>query len=363
MSRIPRPGVVCPSVDAREKGGNVEKGENVENVETGEKENATIDGAPTVAATKLDQTWSPPPARPLATVDTNTKSTKRCVMGDEEQAARNTKQKVDDDSAAPLPFGATLADTTTAAMTAVTTATTAMTTAMTTATTSCAAVPAGELELWQATRQETGWEEKDCLEHKLSLPKKVDAQKKVATLGQHVKRLRALGWTLYGQRNDAVSASSAAKGEAEALAAELEVTKTSLEELSATLGAEVEASRTTISEQTERLKEVTARLEAVDGRLKAAEEEKGALEEEYQRVKDGLERKLQAAETAHAEGQKYTMNLQEYNSKLQKEVQGMCRLARLPLAFRRLTCFPWSHPRLTRVSSASHPRLTHPHKE
>jgi len=107
MSRIPRPGVVCPSVDAREKGGNVEKGENVENVETGEKENATIDGAPTVAATKLDQTWSPPPARPLATVDTNTKSTKRCVMGDEEQAARNTKQKVDDDSAAPLPFGAT----------------------------------------------------------------------------------------------------------------------------------------------------------------------------------------------------------------------------------------------------------------
>ena len=135
MSRIPRPGVVCPSVDAREKGGNVEKGENVENVETGEKENATIDGAPTVAATKLDQTWSPPPARPLATVDTNTKSTKRCVMGDEEQAARNTKQKVDDDSAAPLPFGATLADTTTAAMTAVTTATTAMTTAMTTATT------------------------------------------------------------------------------------------------------------------------------------------------------------------------------------------------------------------------------------
>ena len=283
MSKIPRPGEMCPSTDAMEK-----------------ENTATNDGAPTVASGKLDQAWSPPPARPLGTVDTNTKSTKRCVV-DEERDARNTKQKVVDegDSAVPLETPPLL--------------------------TSCVDVPAEELELWLTTRQETGWQDKDCLEHKLSLPKKVDAQKKVATLGQHVKRLRALGWTLYGQRNEAMSASGAAKDKLESVMAELDWTKASLEELSATLGAEVEASRATILEQTERMKDLAARLEEVEGRLKATEEEKSALEEAYRMAKDGLEQKLQAAETAHAEGQKYTMNLQEYNSKLQKEVQGMPR--------------------------------------
>ena len=274
---------MCPSTDAMEK-----------------ENTATNDGAPTVASGKLDQAWSPPPARPLGTVDTNTKSTKRCVV-DEERDARNTKQKVVDegDSAVPLETPPLL--------------------------TSCVDVPAEELELWLTTRQETGWQDKDCLEHKLSLPKKVDAQKKVATLGQHVKRLRALGWTLYGQRNEAMSASGAAKDKLESVMAELDWTKASLEELSATLGAEVEASRATILEQTERMKDLAARLEEVEGRLKATEEEKSALEEAYRMAKDGLEQKLQAAETAHTEGQKYTMNLQEYNSKLQKEVQGMPR--------------------------------------
>ncbi len=274
---------MCPSTDAVEK-----------------ENTATNDGAPTVASGKLDQAWSPPPARPLGTVDTNTKSTKRCVV-DEERDARNTKQKVVDegDSAVPLETPPLL--------------------------TSCVDVPAEELELWLTTRQETGWQDKDCLEHKLSLPKKVDAQKKVATLGQHVKRLRALGWTLYGQRNEAMSASGAAKDKLESVMAELDWTKASLEELSATLGAEVEASRATILEQTERMKDLAARLEEVEGRLKATEEEKSALEEAYRMAKDGLEQKLQAAETAHTEGQKYTMNLQEYNSKLQKEVQGMPR--------------------------------------
>ena len=283
MSKIPRPGEMCPSTDAVEK-----------------ENTATNDGAPTVASGKLDQAWSPPPARPLGTVDTNTKSTKRCVV-DEERDARNTKQKVVDegDSAVPLETPPLL--------------------------TSCVDVPAEELELWLTTRQETGWQDKDCLEHKLSLPKKVDAQKKVATLGQHVKRLRALGWTLYGQRNEAMSASGAAKDKLESVMAELDWTKASLEELSATLGAEVEASRATILEQTERMKDLAARLEEVEGRLKATEEEKSALEEAYRMAKDGLEQKLQAAETAHAEGQKYTMNLQEYNSKLQMEVQGMPR--------------------------------------
>lgn len=283
MSKIPRPGEMCPSTDAVEK-----------------ENTATNDGAPTVASGKLDQAWSPPPARPLGTVDTNTKSTKRCVV-DEERDARNTKQKVVDegDSAVPLETPPLL--------------------------TSCVDVPAEELELWLTTRQETGWQDKDCLEHKLSLPKKVDAQKKVATLGQHVKRLRALGWTLYGQRNEAMSASGAAKDKLESVMAELDWTKASLEELSATLGAEVEASRATILEQTERMKDLAARLEEVEGRLKATEEEKSALEEAYRMAKDGLEQKLQAAETAHTEGQKYTMNLQEYNSKLQKEVQGMPR--------------------------------------
>ena len=222
MSKIPRPGEMCPSTDAMEK-----------------ENTATNDGAPTVASGKLDQAWSPPPARPLGTVDTNTKSTKRCVV-DEERDARNTKQKVVDegDSAVPLETPPLL--------------------------TSCVDVPAEELELWLTTRQETGWQDKDCLEHKLSLPKKVDAQKKVATLGQHVKRLRALGWTLYGQRNEAMSASGAAKDKLESVMAELDWTKASLEELSATLGAEVEASRATILEQTERMKDLAARREEVE---------------------------------------------------------------------------------------------------
>ena len=273
MSKIPRPGKACPSTDVEEK------------------ENASNDGV-TVAA-KLDQTWSPPPPRPLSTVDTNSKTVAKRCAEDAGEEARSTKRKVVGESV-PLPVTSGSGD-----------------------------VPADELELWQTTQQETGWDVRDCLEHKLSLPKKVDAQKKVATLGQHVKRLRSLGWTLYGQRNEALSASSAANNKLEALVREFEDTKASLEEVSATLGAEVEASRVTISEQSEKLQGLTTRLEEVERKLKTSEEERCALVEEHQKTKTGLEQKLQAAETAQAEGQKYTMNLQEYNSKLQKEIQGI----------------------------------------
>ena len=187
-------------------------------------------------------------------------------------------------------------------------------------------VPAEEIALWTATMEETGWDVTDCLEHKLALPKKDDAKKKVATLGQHVKRLRALGWTLYGQRNEAVAASKDAGEKMEAVEVELDLAQASLEELKTSLDAELASSKAAIAEKTEELAELVAQLEEVGKILKSTDEEKSRLEdelEEYHMTKAGLEQKLQAAEQAQAEGMKYQMNLQEYNSKLQKEVQGM----------------------------------------
>ena len=265
----------------------------------------------------VDQAWSPPPP-PLAPVDTNLKKKRietNAASGDVRPPEQQKQQRIDSQQ-----------------------------------------VPLDEVALWEATKAETGWDVTDCLEHKvgnarigpvsispshpltlslppppslprkLSLPKKDDAQKKVATLGQHVKRLRALGWSLYGQRNDAEASLRSAGQKVEAMEAELESVKASLDATSASLDAEVTASKLAIAEKTSELADLAAKLEEVDKKLKETDEERAKLEDEleaYHLDKAGLEQKLQAAETAQTEQQKYSMTLQEYNSKLQKEVQGM----------------------------------------
>lgn len=188
------------------------------------------------------------------------------------------------------------------------------------------AVPEEELILWEKEHLETGWSETEFLQHKLSLPKRGDAAKKVATLGQHVKRLRALGWHLYDERGRALLECQQFTADVERLGNDLEVTKVALDKVTEELDAEMKASRATISEKTELIKQLSQKIEEIDLKLKEAVNEKNALEDEvesYHMNTAGLEQKLQAAETAHAESQKYTMNLQEYNSKLQKEVQGI----------------------------------------
>ena len=187
-------------------------------------------------------------------------------------------------------------------------------------------VPEDELNLWKKEQEETGWSDVEFLQHKLSFTKKVDAAKKVATLGQHVKRLRALGWHLYGERNQALIECETSGQDVERLGNDLEITRGRLERVTEELDAEMTASKALIAEKNEEIEGMKEKIQEVDQKLKDAVEEKNALEDEvesYHMNTAGLEQKLQAAETAHAESQKYTMNLQEYNSKLQKEVQAI----------------------------------------
>lgn len=187
-------------------------------------------------------------------------------------------------------------------------------------------IPEDELSFWEKEQHETGWSETEFLQHKLSFPKKGDAAKKVATLGQHVKRLRALGWHLYDGRSRALLECERVTEEVERVGCDLAEARGALAKVTDELNAEMKASRATISERTEEINEMKKKIEHIDEKLKEALEEKNALEDEvesYHMNTAGLEQKLQAAETAHAESQKYMMNLQEYNSKLQKEIQAI----------------------------------------
>ncbi len=187
-------------------------------------------------------------------------------------------------------------------------------------------VPEDELSFWEKEQEETGWSETEFLQHKLSFPKKVDAAKKVSTLGQHVKRLRALGWHLYDGRNRALGECDKVTVDVERLESDLQTTMGRLDAVTEELNSEVTASKALISEKNQEIEEMKRKMEEIDEKLKEAVDEKNALEDEvesYHMNTAGLEQKLQAAETTHAESQKYTMNLQEYNSKLQKEVQGI----------------------------------------
>ena len=57
--------------------------------------------------------------------------------------------------------------------------------------------------IWEAVAEEMGWGVTDCLSHKLSFNKRMDAKAKVDALAAHVKRLRAAGWHLYDSRERA----------------------------------------------------------------------------------------------------------------------------------------------------------------
>ena len=187
-------------------------------------------------------------------------------------------------------------------------------------------VPEDELAFWGSQQEETGWSETEFLMHKLSLPKKGDPGKKVATLGQHVKRLRALGWHLYGERKEYLLQCQGLREEVVQKSRDLDATKSELERVQGALDAEVAASKAAISEKTLELEKLSDNIVSIDAKLKEAIEEKNNLEDEvesYHMVKASLEQKLEAAEASHKESQKYSMHLQEYNSKLQGEIQGL----------------------------------------
>lgn len=187
-------------------------------------------------------------------------------------------------------------------------------------------VPEEELAMWADVLKETGWEERDCLLHKLSLPKRGDPAKKVSMLGQHVKRLRSLGWRLYADRKEALIECRELEKSEMAARGELGSAKGQLERVQSELDEEVAASRRALSEQKEEIKTLTEKISEIDAKLKEVTEERNGLEDEvesYHMTKANLEKKLQDAEAAQMESQKYSMNLQEYNSKLQGEVQNL----------------------------------------
>lgn len=187
-------------------------------------------------------------------------------------------------------------------------------------------VPEEELVMWADVLKETGWEERDCLLHKLSLPKRGDPAKKVSMLGQHVKRLRSLGWHLYADRKEALIECNGLRRSESAARGELDSVKEHLERVQSELDEEVAASRRALSEQKEEIKALTDKINEIDAKLKEVTEERNSLEDEvesYHMTKASLEKKLQDAEAAQLESQKYSMNLQEYNSKLQGEVQSL----------------------------------------
>lgn len=191
-------------------------------------------------------------------------------------------------------------------------------------------IPEQEVALWESTRESMGWSEVDCLNHKLSLPKRGDPGKKVETLGQHVKRLRALGWYLYGEQDRKRMACCDLENELDEKSQQLEACREgaaqerqlALEKIIKT-EKELDEALSDSEKYKKEIQELHDKIEQVDGQLQDLRNLKQSLEDQLndqQKKHESVETKLQAAEASQLESQKYAMNLQEYNSKLQSEI-------------------------------------------
>ena len=176
---------------------------------------------------------------------------------------------------------------------------------------------------WQAIATETGWNAADCLSHKLSFPKKADPKAKMDVLGEHVKRLRAVGWHLY---DEAAQIQSKLLKEQDHRAVEAQKHRETAATAAATateLAAKLTTAEATAARLTNEIEGVTKELEERKAALKETEASvaqlTGALATETVTA-DELRKKLSAAEATASDAQKYSSTLQEYNTKLQSDL-------------------------------------------
>jgi kinesin family member C1 len=192
------------------------------------------------------------------------------------------------------------------------------------------AAPREELATWETVSNDTGWTPEDCLNHKLSFPKRCDPSKKIESLGAHVKRLRAAGWYLAEDRNRA-------RVEADTIGHSLDVERNQREneaEMHRMALETAEAQASSLHKRAEVAEAASARqadeLEALRTELqetiadlegnKAAYAVKSAELEQRIDAMNTLQQRLQAAETSVADVQKYASSLQEFIAKLQADV-------------------------------------------
>lgn len=191
-------------------------------------------------------------------------------------------------------------------------------------------VPEQEVALWESTRESMGWSEVDCLNHKLSLPKRGDPGKKVETLGQHVKRLRALGWYLYREQErkrieccDLENELDEKSQQLETHREEAEQERQSAQIKELNMKNEIKEALSDGEKYKNEIQGLQDKIEMVEGQLQDVTKLKQSLEDQLkdQQAKlESIETKLQTAEASQLESQKYAMTLQEYNSKLQSEI-------------------------------------------
>ena len=191
-------------------------------------------------------------------------------------------------------------------------------------------VPPEELELWERAKESMGWDEVGCLTHKLTLPKRGDASKKVEVLGQHVKRLRSVGWYLYAMRASEIERHvedvqnlEVEKDTIQKKCTEAEKKVAEAEEREKHLAMQMLEVNTDMEESRKEVVRLEEKIESIESSLISTKEAKEKLEERVASLTesaDALKHKVCALETAQQEGQKYTMNLQEYNTKLQSDL-------------------------------------------
>ncbi|KAL4519310.1 hypothetical protein Ndes2526A_g00403 [Nannochloris sp. 'desiccata'] len=197
--------------------------------------------------------------------------------------------------------------------------------------------PPEELSLWEAAAAEMGWTPADCLQHKISFAKRCDEKKKVETLAAHLKRLRAVGWHLYEERDQAEAKIAATEEElkaektSRAKDANIHEEAAQLAQIEAeSLQKKLESSEAEAERRSRELQSVSDELAENLGKLKQAEEAHTKVEKELasqEAAAAALQQRLQAAETAAADSQKYNSQLQEYNSKMQSDLAAATKIS------------------------------------
>ncbi|GAB4823683.1 hypothetical protein N2152v2_010729 [Parachlorella kessleri] len=202
--------------------------------------------------------------------------------------------------------------------------------APTVVTAAAAAAPA-EDNTWEQVAEETGWTVTDCLAHKITFQKRADAKAKVEPLVQHVKRLRAAGWYLHNQKerlaldNQALSASL--EREETARQEDKEGHEGALRQVQQELGA---ASQRAARQEVEltgykaQVAQLESTVTSTKETLRAAEQEASRLEGDRDRYKEQvseLQNQTKSMTELYQHAQKYNSQLQEYNTKMQAELQ------------------------------------------
>lgn len=190
--------------------------------------------------------------------------------------------------------------------------------------------PVEEVDQWKAVAQETGWDEPTCLSHKLTFPKRCDATKKLDVLATHLKRLRAVGWSLYQEK-------SAYEAEMQQLRHQLSIEQEERSSDAKLAEEEQQAASKRLSDLQNNLDDAEQKIIGLNCELESAnallQEMEGLLKDsEHERQQalsqvaaqqvtiDGLAQRLTTAEQSVTESQRYNAQLQDYNTKVHADL-------------------------------------------